>query len=255
MMRKGCLFLSLSLIVTLAGSAFAGNQGDSLLKLPLLPPVEEIRNLPLTSALSNLGSRAKGGYVLFGVEVLLRQGKEPTVSLPRESVGDLGTALREILRQLPSYEMQVVSTHLIEILPRRARTGSRDLLNDRVADFTVTDTPAAAILAHPARFIPQLQARLRAKQAPGTHRLEIYSGPYALPVSRITLHMKDVTVREILDRVSEATEDLGADQDPLGWTYKMNSDDTPGVPKHAWETLSGLPRDWREYRGSGKASH
>ena len=253
MLQKLWLLLSLPLVVAFAGSGFARNDRDRLLELPLLPPVEEIHSLPLTSMLSNLGSRVEGGYVLFGVEILLKGGKEPTITLPRKPAGDLGTGLHEVLRQLPDYEMHVISAHLIEILPRGARIDPKDLLNLRVANFSVTYIPAASILAHPARFIPELRARLTPKAALGTRPVEVYSGPFALRGAEVTLHLQNVTVREIFDRVSEATEHLASEEPALGWVYKVKFDDTPGVPQHTFQSLPSVPWNWREYRGSGNS--
>ena len=233
------------------GNTFARNAQDTLWELPLLPPAERIDHLPLTSALSNVGSRIRGRYVLFGVEVFLQQGKEPTVSLPPSEVRNLGSTLREILRQLSNYEMRVVSAHLVEILPKGVRDDPTDLINLRVADFSVTNMLAASILAHPGRFIPELQARLAPKRQATTDGVESYIGVFPVGGPRITLQLQNVTIREILDRVSEETERPPPGQRPLGWVYTVNSDDTTDVPKHAWQTLPG---DWHEQQVSGEPS-
>jgi len=239
MTPQASILLAISLMLTPAGGTPAGNEEGTPLRLPLIPPAEQVHGLPLTKVLSKVGSRVKGGYVLFGVEVALRGGKEPTISLSDKGGADLGTALREILSQIPDYEMHVISAHLIEILPRRARTDPKDLLNLRIATFSVTNTPAASILAHPARFIPELQARLKPRAALGTRPVQVYSGPFALSGSEVTLHLQNVSVRQILDAVSEATGSLGTGQQRFGWACKLRSDDTKGVPKHTWQALPG----------------
>ena len=253
MTRRPCFILSFFLTLIFCGNSFGGEEQSALLRLPLVPSGEEIRHRPLTSVLSNLGSRVRGGYVLFAVEVFLRQGKEPNVSLAGKPAGELGTALGEVLCQLPDYDMQVASAHLIEIFPRSARSDRQDLLNLRLATFDVADVSATTIIAHPRRFIPELSARLSPK-APVSRRLESYTGPFSIPGRLITLRLRDVTLREILNRVSKATEQCGHDQGPVGWVYRVNSDDTPGVAKHSWQVLSSLPSDWRDYLNSANRS-
>src|SRR5690348_11593103 len=98
-------FLALRVVSAFCTTALASDGKDALLHLPLRPPVENTRQLPLTSALSNLGSRVQGGYVIFGVEVLLKMGKEPNLTISDKQGSDLGMALDDIMRQLPNYEM------------------------------------------------------------------------------------------------------------------------------------------------------
>ncbi len=249
-MRKIWLIFALAIAAMFGGSHSQGREREMLLKLPLAPAAEGIHSLPLTSMLSNLGSRVRGGYVLFGVEVQLKGGTEPTVAMPTEPPGDLGTALQDVLRQLPGYEARVVSAHLINVSPGGTKSGQGGLLNMRIARFSVRDVAAASILGHPERFIPELRVRMETVRAKAARQPELYSGPYAASSSPVTLDLKDVTLREVLNHVSQATEYSAAGEPPLGWAYKVNADDTPGVPKHTWQSQSGLPTDWRIHRNS-----
>ena len=247
--RNAYMSLPLLFTVTFGTTTFAAEK-DEPLNLPLVPAARK-GGLLLTSALSDVGSRIKGGYVVFGVELNLKKGKEPIVALPRPDAADLGTALRDILRQLPNYEMRVVSKHFIEISPRGARTDPTNLLNLAVANFDVTNISAGTVLSNPKRFVPELEDRLNPKPPGGVQGPQPGGGAFSLG-ARITLHLQGVSVREILNRVSEETERLSSNEHPLGWVYKLNSDSTPGIPMHSWQVLSGSPSDWHEYRDKGK---
>jgi hypothetical protein len=238
-------------ILTIVACSLAANGQDNPLKLRVSPPVNDAYTLPLTDALASIGSRVEGGYGLFGVEVRLKEGKEPEVTLPRESGSNLGTALREVLAQIPDCDMQVIAPRLIEVLPRGAKDDPNDPLNIQVAGFSVTNKLATAILDGPDRLIPELQAALSAGQPRPTNGIEVYSRPYTPPAMRITLHLQGVTVRQSLDAVVLATEQILADDQPYGWVYLVNSDDTPGLPKHTFKLHVSVPGNWRKYRSSG----
>lgn len=247
-------FLALLLVSAFCTTALASDGKDALLHLPLRPPVENTLQLPLTSALSNLGSRVQGGYVIFGVEVLLKMGKEPNLTISDKQGSDLGMALDDIMRQLPNYEMVIVSAHLIDILPRSARPDLMDPLNLRVSTFVVRNASCASILAHPTRFIPELRARLIPRKEPAERGVEVYVGALT-PYPLTSLRLDDVTVREILNRVSEATEDFVPVQPALGWVYEVNSDGAPNIPKNTWRSLISFPSAWHELSRPGKQSN
>src|SRR5208282_4603120 len=102
-----------------------------LLDLSVLP-VEPRQAISLQDALAELGSSVRQGFVLFGLEEKLSEGKEPMVDLRINANTTLGTVLREILSQLPAYEMEVVSDHLIDLRPKGGRDDPDNVLNLRV---------------------------------------------------------------------------------------------------------------------------
>lgn len=224
---------------------FLGNERAELLNLRLQPGPPSQEKIPLSDALGHLGGLVSGGYVLFGSEIILKDGKEPTVTLEIKPGADLGSALRGVLDQLDGYGMEVVSGHLVNIYPRRFRDDPADALSLRVPSFSVASKRAGAILAAPERFVPELKERLTPALEPGMHRLELYvvalnqSGPL------VTLQLQDVTVRQILNAVSKATEGYDPPDMPLGWAYLFEPDPSSNVPKHSWKPLYSLPRDWR----------
>lgn len=237
-----------------ARAAFATSQEESLLKLPVSPLSDEIHGLPLTSALENLGARMVGGYVMFGIEVLLKDGKEPVIFLPHEPASNLGSDLHDVLRQLPGYEMRFVPPRLFEILPLGSKKVPQDLLDVRVVNFSVTNKPATSIIAYPESFIPELEKIYSEEHPLPTNGIQAFSGAFQIPALRVTMNLQNVTVRRILESVVTETEHIHADWQPSGWALLVNSDNTPGVPKHAWRLLPSVPGDWRKYRIDGKAT-
>jgi len=240
------LTVSLAVIVTY-GDVPSGSQ-ESLLRLPVTPLSGEIHGLPLTSALTDVGSRLVGGYVVFGVEALLKDGKEPTIFLPHDPSGTLGSNLREVLRQLPDYEMRYVSPRLFEVFPRPDKKPRQDLLDIHVAHFSATNKPATSIIAHPESFIPELETIYALEHPVPPNGIQAFSGAFQIPALKITLHLQNVTVCRILESVVAETEKIPADWQPSGWALLVNADDSPGVSKHAWRVLSGVPGDWQKYR-------
>jgi hypothetical protein len=225
------------------------------LDLPLVRAATS-QAIPLRTALEELGSSVSGGYVLFGLEEQLSDGKEPVVNLNINGDSRLGTALRDVLAQLPTYEMEVISDHLINLRPKGDKRNPDNILNLRVASFDAVSKPAYAILDAPQEAIPELHAALRPKPEPGRQLIEIYSGGHhgGPPV---TLHLKDVTVREILNATSVATEAHYGDhilgQYPRGWVYSFNPSPSPGSSKYSWRSLFSMPPEWglREKQKSG----
>jgi hypothetical protein len=224
---------------------FLGNEKTGLLNLRLLPEPPSQEKVPLSDALQHLGGSVSGGYVLFGSEIILKDGKEPTVTLEIKPGTDLDSALRGILDQVDGYGMEVVSDHLVDIYPRRFRNDPADALNLRVPSFSVVNTRAGAILASPERFIPELKDRLTPPLEPGMHRLELYVLALNQMGPLVTLQVRDATVRQILNAVSKATEGYGPPDEPQGWAYLFEPDPKSRVPKHSWKPLYSLPRDWR----------
>lgn len=219
--------------------------GLSPLDIPLLP-TEPRQSVPLQEALIILARSPRQGFVLFGLEERLTEGKEPAVTLNIGTETTLGAALGEIIAQLPSYEMEVASDHLINFHLRGAKDAPGDLLNLRVATFDAVSKPAYDILEDPRYMIPELNEALRPKPEAGKVLLELYSGgPHGGP--RITLHLKNVTIRDILNATSIATEASFDDHKPdapRGWVCVFNPDAPSGNSKYSFRTLFSLPAFW-----------
>lgn len=241
----------IALVWILGFATYSGAQTEGLelrvLNLPIFPAQLSQRDVPLTKTLGYVGSYVRRGYVLFGVELRLKNGQEPVVNVNLEPGSTLGDALRQIFDQLPGYRFEVLSAHMINIYPEDARWNPDDVLNLLVPRFDAVDVQPTDILVRPGDFIPELKARL----APKTSRGPQPSGSIGPGISgsgpTITLHMNNATVREILNAVSEAMEQFPQNYEPVGWLYAFRPD--PASPiggAHTWRFLWSAPRDWKE---------
>ncbi len=220
-----------------------GGQETGLLDLPMVER-QGWKSVALSNILGEVGSSVRGGYVLFALEETLDNGKEPTISLHEVRPGmTLGDSLREILPQLPDYEMEIVSDHLIGLRPFKAKQDPDNILNLRVASFDMVSKPAYAILDGPHVVIPELKQTLAPKPGPGEQVIELYFGGYH-GGPPITLHLKNVTVREILNAAAVASEPFAPSQKPRGWFYAFDPDPPEGPPRHSWKSFLSLPADW-----------
>jgi hypothetical protein len=207
------------------------------------------KTISLSDALGQLGGCVQGGYVLFGLEEVLRGGKEPTLRAAELKIKQgmtVGDALRQIIRQLPPYEVEPISGHLVDVFPKGAKRDPNDLMNLRIPAFDASDMDTYTILGRPRDAIPALDAALTPKQEPGKRLLTLYFGGYHSPGPRVTLHLKNVTVREILNAASVASESSFPQSAALGWTYTFD----PGRPlisgyRYTWGTLYSLPAGWK----------
>jgi hypothetical protein len=239
------LFWILTLGIAIQAQKPESHDEQRILDLPLFP-ADIVRNhIPLTQALGAVGASVQGGFILFGLELHSKDGLEPvvTVNLPPESRFEDG--LRQIMGQIPGYEYEVVSEHMINIYPAGAKKNPADLLNTPVPKFDVVDVDPGGVLTRPADFIPELATRLRPKTSTGAQLSGIVGSVLRSNVT-ITLHLKDTTVRRILNAASEATEQFPPDLQPIGWTYLFQPD--PASPiggKHSWAFLFSAPRNWK----------
>lgn len=217
-------------------------QGAGLLDLPLVES-PAWKSIVLSNALGQLGSCVQEGYVLFGLEETLQGGKEPTVSFQVKPGMALGDSLREILAQLPPYDVEIVSDHLIDLRPAGAKQDPNNILNLRIPNFDAVSMKAYSILDAPRDVIPPLNEALTPKPEPGKRVITLYFGGYhGGPM--ITLHLKNVTVREILNATAVASERSTPAEKPRGWLYALDPEPRAGKPRHSWGSLLSLPRDW-----------
>lgn len=219
---------------------------QSVLSLPIFPASLTRERIPLSRALGDLGSYVRDGYVLFGLELRAKDGHEPVVSIDLRPGSTLGDGIHQLLAQLPGYRYEVISAHLINIYPKGSKEDANDILNTRVHRFDVTNVDPSQILSDPKDFIPELASRLTLRQGPpkpagSAGDIMGGSGP------RISLHLHDTTLRQILNAVSNATDNFPPEQQPLGWLYSFKED--PSLPMggaHAWTFLWSAPANWKQ---------
>jgi hypothetical protein len=221
-----------------------GSHDETALNLSLFPGPITGNNVVLSQALGIVGAYVQGGYVLFGVELRAKGGKEPLVNVNLPSGSRLADGLRQIMDQIPGYKYEVISPHLINIYPTGAKDDPADVLNTPVPQFDAVDVDPAQILSGPVDFIPQLAARLRPKGQPRGSVGDIMRGVNA---PSVTLHLKGTTVRQILNSTSDATGQFPPDSQPLGWTYIFQPDpELPAGGRHSWMFLFSAPRNWKQ---------
>ena len=199
-----------------------------------------------TQALGDGAMAMRSHFLTFGIELAVDDYPDgPMVTSSQPRGGTVGEFLRDLFRQAPTYEYEVISAHTISIYPRGAKEDPNDILNLRIPKFDVDAQHAGTILGFPETFIPELQAKL-APSAPGQDQLFVYIGPVS-PGPKVTLHLRDVTVREILNAVTVATENPkgnGRDDYPCSWIYRTRTH--TGEVKPNWGTFFSLPPNWRE---------
>lgn len=247
--RRIFIIALFTLIAVSTLSVIARAKEAALLRVPKLALPLSGENVPLTLALQELGNRIRGGYVLFGVEVQKINGLEPTVKLSTDTGATLGDALRQITKQLPGYQFEVVSEHLINFYPTSARSDPANPLNKRVPRFDVNSQRAGLILSWPERFIPELsgpEAHASKNGSSSGLHIDLFVGAVAIGTV-VTLHLRDVSVRQILNAVSEVTDAHPEVDTPLGWEYSYQPPSAPGQESvRAWRLLMTLPTDWHQ---------
>ena len=227
----------------------------SVLSLPIFPAPTIRDKIPFTQALGVVGAYVQKGYVLFGVELRPKDGQEPLVNVNLQPGTNLGDALRQVIDQVPGYQFQVVSAHMINVYPAGTEKDPQNVLNTIVRQFDADNLYPSDLLSRPQDFIAELKARLVPKKSkvpqPGG-----YIGPGITGGGpTVTLHLKNVTVRQILNAVSEAMEQFPPNLEPVGWLYSFQPDpNSPIGGKHSWMFLWSAPRNWKEQAGEDRSA-
>src|SRR5690349_14876560 len=120
------LFWILTLVIAIQAQKPESHDEQRILDLPLFP-ADIVRNhIPLTQALGVVGASIEGGFILFGLELNSKDGQEPIVSVDLPPGSRFEDGLRQIMGQIPEYEYEVVSEHMINIYPRGANKNPED---------------------------------------------------------------------------------------------------------------------------------
>jgi hypothetical protein len=237
--------MTLALAMTTALAQPAAPDKFGLMKKRIEAPMVTGRRT-FTQALRDGAIAMRSHYLTFGIE--LADGDYPeermVISSPPPG-GTVGEFLQDLFRQVPTYEYEVVSEHAVSVYPRGAKEDPNDILNLRIPRFDVDGEDAGVVLVFPQQFIAELRAKL-APPTQGQDQLFMYIGPVS-PGPKVTLHLRDVTVREILNAVTVATENPkgdGPDDSPCSWIYRTRTH--TGEVKPNWGTLFSLPPNWKE---------
>ena len=233
-------------IMLLATSVFAQKTDARDLRMPVCEFALE-KPAPLITAVGEVGLHVDSDYVSFGIDLTL-EGPEPTVTLRVNSGENLNEALLQIVDQLPGYTFEPVSEHLVIVYKAGSQSDPQNVLNVRIAKFQVSNVPPLTILGNPARFMPELRARL---EEPSGHPSCGVIGPGLGAIGPgITLTLQNLTVCEILNRVAEASSTLAVESDspsvvPLGWIHIVHVSTRESKKVHEWRFYSATPKSWR----------
>jgi hypothetical protein len=239
------LFLCISVCLKAQPPRNEGNKPTLEARIGKAPPAR--RHLPLMQALATIGVSVAEGYVLFGVEIRHEHGAEPVVDLALQPGANVEDELRRLFEQLPQYSFTAKSNHFVSIYPKAAMTDPDDPLNLRVKRFDVDGAQAGLIFTWPELFVPELKEKLTpgSTKAPNPKHVDLYVGPVAVgPL--VTLHLRNVTVREILDAASQATEGAAFPEAPLGWSFAFDPKSISAGGVVYWRLFMTLPHNWGE---------
>ena len=181
-------------------------------------PNSNAETLDLSQALATIAVLMGNSYVSFGVE-LQQTGTQPHVTLRVKDGQTVKEALDAIFAQAPSFEYRVVSDHVIDVYPKGALDYANSPLNLRVSHFDVEDAPAAEVFMAPALFIRELQT------PQDKTRIWRFLGPFGSP--HVTLHLRNVTVREGLNAVSEQSNREPDGPHGFGWIFDPQAAGAP----------------------------
>jgi hypothetical protein len=237
--------MPLALAATTATAQPAASDKFGVMKRRIEAPMVTGRRT-FTQALGNGAIAMRSHFLTFGIELTVDDYPDgPMVISSQPRNGTVGEFLEDVFRQAPTYEYEVVSEHTVSVYPRGAKEDPNDILNLRIPRFDVDAQHAGTILGFPAIFIPELKARLF-PPTPGQDQLFVFGGPVS-PGPKVTLHLHNVTIREILNAVTIATENPkgdGRDDYPVSW--KCRTGTLTGEVKPRWGTFHSLPPNWRE---------
>jgi len=202
--------------------------------------------MTFSRALSDGARAMRSHFLTFGIELTVVDYPDgPMVISSQPRGGTVGEFLRDLFRQAPTYEYEVISEHTVSVYPKGAKEDPNDILNLRIPRFDVDDQDAGPILGFPDMFIPELQAKLF-PPTPGQDQLFQYIGG-VVPGPKVTLHLRDVTVREILNAVTVATENPkgdGRDDYPVSWRCRTGT--MTGEVKPRCGAFHSLPPNAKE---------
>lgn len=151
----------------------------------------------------------------------------------------------------PRYEFSVIDGLMIEVRPKGSTEDPKDLLNIKIRDYKIDgDFAVAQVIESIDKDAPELRDFLRRNREEWAVKRGQGSAGFAgsiisgnMPSPRFTLHLQNVTVRQVLDAVSLKSIEMfreGKNFGPTRWEYSFVIDqDAPtglgGYPK--WTTF------------------
>jgi hypothetical protein len=175
--------------------------------------------------------------ILIGFEKIVHGEGEKTESLSLSTnSATVGHILEQLCQQSRQYQYEVIEGGVIYVHPAHAESDPLGLLNIKITDFSVEGKIApAAIILRIGELAPELASYLDAKKSEYYSRRGIVPGsPGAILHGNmdpdVNLHLRDMTVREILNAVvlhsRQLSEQTPADSGgnkipPTSWIYEF----------------------------------
>ncbi len=214
-----------------------------------------VENANMAEALLALRS-SDVDHIVIGFERLphsaSEQGGSISIALTNATVGQV---IQRLCQADARYEYDVIEGKMLAVHPQNSATEPDDLLNIQVRDYKLdANIGADQAIEHIDQDAPELRTFLREKLDEWTRRTgkslgfpgSIMSGN--MPAPRLTLHLHDVTVRQILDAISlksiemfqqgpaYSPKGMPLKTAPTGWEYDFTID--PDAPTG----LGGYPK-------------
>ncbi len=238
--KRAAMLTALLAVVAACLAQTAAPDEFGLLAKRIDGPILGANRQPFTEALKAGAMGMRSHFANFGIELAdADHPVQPTVLVSPPADGTLGAFLRDVFRQMPGYEYETVSEHMISVYPRGAKDDPNDLLNVKVPRFDVANAQAGPIMGFPDLFIPELHDKMFPVQPGRPQQITVYAGPVAVGPN-VTLHLRNVTVREILNAVAVATEG----DDPYGWIYRTTTQ--TGQRRPYWGVFPSNPPNWKD---------
>lgn len=234
-MRIAGLFLILGVIIN--SWAITDRQQINPLDIRLKAIPIDLKDVPLSKALEMIGISADNALVLFGTEITVKQGKEPSITVHIPAGVTIREALDRIVLEAPEYTFAVVAAHLINFFPKNASYDTRNLMNMHLSRLDLVDVAPSNFINHPERYIPELKAKLTQGVPQGC-----VIGPGLMDKApSITLHLESSTLRDYFNFVSETSIALANDGkgSAFGWLYEYEESPSNVSPIHNWRVNGG----------------
>lgn len=192
----------------------------------------KVHNASIVEALRRLKVSVGEEPLILTLEVVpFREKPENNLTLVLEH-SSVKKVLERITAQDPRYTYEVIDSHLIHVFPRGSTNDPDDLLNIKVKRFDVLAGSYDLLLKYPQYHIPELEVELMRRSRAGGMAVSMLGGG---DVPKITLNLRDVTVRDILNSIAlETLQFRTGRHNPTGWIYTFRIDKS--VP------LGGHPR-------------
>lgn len=179
--------------------------------------------------------------ILIGFETIKDHRKSQPVIIRNLHLRNhtVGQILQRLCGEDPRYAFEVMSdSRIVNVYLTSARRDARNLLNVRISRFDVDGyVYPQTLIKSIDRYAPELREYLDEKRRehwartgpPGAFPGSVLSGD--APVPKVSIHLRDLTIREILNAIVLYTSDhrnaLGFSF-PLGWKYEFIVD--PAAP-------------------------